>query len=134
MARQHGRTFPAMNRVILFLLGAIFLLAPSPTLAEEAAPEAVKWATDYLKACQDKQFETAVGMSAKEVRLGVKPTDPTEVARKVADALKGETYELTFSHRASGGVHGSFFKTSKGDIIVSVYRDAGTWSVTSVKL
>ncbi len=134
MAREHTRTSHAMNRAILFLLSVLFLLAPPPVLAEDASPEAVTWATDYLKACQEKRFEKAVEMSAPKVRLGTTPSDPAEVARKVSDSLGKDPFQLSFSHRAAGGVHGSFFKTAKGEIIVSVYRESGIWKVTNVKL
>ncbi len=122
-----------MKRMLLFLLSSLFLLFPAPSVAEEASPEALQWATDFLKACQERRLDDAKAMMANPVRLGVRPAEPGEISRRLSDFLKDQKPELIFSHRASGGVHGAIFKTSKGEITVSVYRSEGVWRVTSVK-
>lgn len=122
-----------MKRILLFLLSSLFLLFPAPSVAEYASPEAVQWATDFLKACQERRLDDAKAMMANPIRLGVRPTEQGEVFRQLADFLKEQKPELIFSHRASGGVHGAIFKTSKGEITVAVYRSEGVWGVTSVK-
>lgn len=121
-----------MSRLLIVFLGLFFFVFIDPVLSEEADPAAVVWATDYLKACKEGRTEEAVSMMAPEVRFRYKPAEAAAVVKELAEFLKGQDPKLSFSHRASGGMHGSLFTTSKGDITITVYRNSGLWQVVSV--
>lgn len=121
-----------MQRLLFFFL-SLFLLT-APILAEEADPAAVAWATDYLKACGEGRTEEAVSMMAPEVRFRYKPTEAPVVVKELIEFLKEKDPTLSFSHRASGGMHGALFTTSQGEIIITVYRASGVWQVVGVEL